>query len=172
MGILDTDIEDDIKDTLESTVDDKDNSNDSDMSVDGDLSKVSGDTPTVTLNGPLSEIMTKALNLALSNESTMATMVSLFKIDKDKRDQEAITDKDVYVYATDSEHLEGSGLITSIRKIDENSKGYTNVVISVECRTGITKHSQLFHNLYTSKKYQVFTTMGEAVENLLKYRRT
>ncbi len=172
MGILDTDMEDDVKDTLESTVDDKDDSNDSDTSLDGDLSKVSGDTPTLVLNGPLSEIMTRALNLALSNESTMTTMVSLFNIEKDRRDKDSITDKDIYVYATDSDNLEGNGLITSIREIDNNSKGYRNVVVSVECKNGVTKHAQLFTDLYTGKKYQVFTITSEAIENLLRYRRT
>lgn len=166
MGILNTDNEDDIQDTLDSKEENEETSVDGEIT---DSSNIDKDTPTVVLNGPLSEIMTKALNLALSNESTMATMVSAFKIEHDRRKNEAITDKDVYVYSTDSDNLESDGLVSAINEISEDSKGYSNVIITVES-SKITKNNILFYNLCKNNKYDIFTNSGLAVNNILNNR--
>lgn len=161
MGILNTDNEDEIKDILE-----KQTKEDADTLSDNNIKE---DKLTVVLNGPLSEVMTKALNLVLSNESTMTTMVSLFKIESDKRKEETITDKDVYVYSTNSDNLDKHGLMETINEIDENSEGYPNIIITLES-SKITQNNIHFYNFCKSKGYSIFTNEGLAVDKILNIR--
>jgi len=62
-------------------------------------------SPTIVLNGPLSDIMAKALNMVLSNESTMFNAMVLFKLHKDQQNKK-VSDDDLYVYSTSSDKLE------------------------------------------------------------------
>ncbi len=124
-------------------------------------------SPTIVLNGPLSDIMAKALNMVLSNESTMFNTMALFKLHKDELQNKEINDDDLYVYSTSSDKLENDeAVINTLNTIKENSKNYKDVIISIEYNK-ITEHSQKFHDLCLESNYKVYSNIRYAARNIL-----
>ena len=123
-------------------------------------------SPTIVLNGPLSDIMAKALNMVLSNESTMFNAMVLFKLHKDQQNKKVSAD-DLYVYSTSSDKLENDeAVINTLNTIKENSKDYKDVVISIEYNN-ITEHTQKFDKLCLESNYKVFGNIRYAARNIL-----
>ena len=123
-------------------------------------------SPTIVLNGPLSDIMAKALNMVLSNESTMFNAMALFKLHKDQQNKK-VSDDDLYVYSTSSDKLENDeDVINTLNTIKENSKDYKDVVISIEYNN-ITEHTQKFDKLCLESNYKVFGNIRYAARNIL-----
>lgn len=122
---------------------------------------------TIVLNGPLSDIMAKALNMVLSNESAMFTQLALYSLHKDKIDKEKISDDDLYVYCTSSDKIvDDDTIVNTIDSIKEKSKGYENVIVSVESEQ-INKFIQTFNNLCLENNYKVFTNTKSTAKYIL-----
>lgn len=122
---------------------------------------------TIILNGPLSDIMAKALNMVLSNESYLANGVALYNVHRDQLKDKEISDKDLFVYVTNSENIvDDDTIIKAMDSIQEQSKGYDNVIVSIECNK-ITNYTQTFHNLCLENKYKVFTNIKHTARHIL-----
>ncbi len=122
-------------------------------------------SPTIILNGPLSEVMAKALNMVLSNESYLADSILLYNIHKNE--VKGISDKDLFVYTTSSDNIvDDNSVIKTLDNIQEKSKGFNNIIISIECDK-VTTYTQNLHNLCLESNYKVFTNINHTARYIL-----
>lgn len=125
-----------------------------DQTVDDKIKETSGDEPTlntninadgvqvpqtadqektVVLDGPLGRIYTQALNLAYAKEDTGTMAMIIDAANRERQEKESTNpDHGVYVYATDTDHLDNRELVEITNWMTTNQKNDQPMVISLE----------------------------------------
>ena len=136
----------------------------------------------IILDGPLSEIYTKALNAIYSKDVGKAEEVvgqesqqmdavlvaDIHKMDaKKKAEQMQNTNDAAYVYVTDDEHLKGDGLIETFDnvRVALDMQGYKAKVLCIECKQPEVYHKvEMLANMARNMKVPVFYTRNAAMK--------
>lgn len=127
------------------------------------------DEQLITLDGPLSRIYTKALNLAYARENM--TMLSPDAMTLSASEQEEITES-TYVYCVDTSMMDAAQLVAStehFRKATESGK-YKNCVLALESDGTVNSRMQLFAEMGQSLGAKVCYTRNSAIDSLMASR--
>lgn len=147
--------------------------------------QLAGDGKKIVLDGPLSEIYTKALNAIYSKEVVEQTeekvgqetqqmdavlVADIHKLaEKSKKDQMEHAANAAYVYVTDDESLKGNGLTSAFDnvRIALDMKGFDKKVVCIECRNpGTYPKVELLANFVRAMHVPVFYTRQAAMNHL------
>lgn len=129
-------------------------------------------TQTIVLDGPLSHIYTKALNLAYANEGT-SSMVSLLESghksldDPEEEGADSVTADGTYVYCVDSDDLSNQGLVLSSECLRIATKKYKNVILALESSHVVNARTQLLGEMGEALGVKVCYSRNNAVQSLL-----
>lgn len=123
----------------------------------------------VTLDGPLSRIYTKALNLAYARESIAMMTPDALMVIKSQRVAEI---ESTYVYAVDTSLMDMAQLVASTEEfrkaIDANS--YKTVILALESENGVNSKTQLLAQMGKSLGAKVYYSRDAAVRAVLTCR--
>lgn len=144
--------------------------------------QLSGDGKKIVLDGPLSEIYTKALNAIYSKDTVeqveekvgqetqqmdAVLVADIHKLaEKNKKDQMEQAANAAYVYVTDDESLKGNGLTAAFDnvRIALDMKGFDKKVVCIECRNPTTYPKvELLANFARGLNVPVFYTRQAAM---------
>lgn len=123
---------------------------------------------TVVMTGPLSKIYSEALHLVYGKESI--NMVDPDEIDGVGGTTYGEEDKELYIYTTDGDKMDGSEMVDAGDKLRValDSKKYKKVLLAVECKTPSRKVA-LLHEMATSMGIDVVFSRRTAIENMKAY---
>jgi hypothetical protein len=136
----------------------------------------------VTLDGPLSSIYTKALNLVYANENIGDMVISAYD---DEEAEEEITDdnleqakdkngKDLYVYCCDNE-ISNEDFLEAVDKLHKVSKDkrYSEAMIALECNAKTPSNRlSLIDRLSNELGIRVVYSRDKAMDVISHTRRT
>lgn len=148
------------------------------------IEQTSGDTKKIVLDGPLSEIYTKALNIAYSKQTEQATdkvsqetqqmdavlVADIHAMNKDKKDAELKDAQNAaYVYVTSDDELSSDGLLTAFDnvRVALDSKQFTKTVVCIESSGMVNGHRiELLTDMARNFGAQVFYTRNATMKYL------
>ena len=114
------------------------------------VNKESSEKGNIVLDGPLSSVYTKALNMALSNEGMAAT---IFVNNEDTAKKKILEEETegVYVYCCNGDDLakDDVGKIDKRLHLALDSKRFKNRIVAIECNNVITDQIGLLNNIST-----------------------
>ena len=120
---------------------------------------------TVKIEGPLSEVYTRALNLALSNED-----LSDFVTDVSESEEDEMIENGLYVYCSDNNGLTpASGMIESHNRVRLALEKGNKVILVAESSGGLSGNYALACESANGMGAKVIKHRSVAVEQILAY---
>jgi len=123
----------------------------------------------ITLDGPLSRIYTKALNLAYARESISMMTPEALTINKA---QQRAEDESTYVYAIDTTQMDMAKLVASTEhfRVALETGNYKNVIVALESDGNVTSKAQLFAQMAQSLGAKVCYSRNSAMRAILDHK--
>jgi hypothetical protein len=115
------------------------------------------DGMSVTLDGPLSEVYTKALNLVYAKEG----VDSMYELSESPDDDH----EGLYVYCCDGE-MTGSDLNEGMAQINRAVESYRNVIMVIDGSRGINEKSGLMERYASTKGIRTVMSQRTAIESI------
>ena len=135
----------------------------------------------VTLDGPLSSVYTKALNLVYANEGVDTMTITPYYEEEEEDaiiEENAAEDKDkygndLYIYCCNGNNLSQEGLVDATNHLCKvaNGKKYKNILVSIECRGEVNSKVALLDDVSTQLGAKVCFSQRAAIEAIKKHTR-
>lgn len=132
----------------------------------------SRENKTIVLDGPLSTIYTKALNIVYSNTPDSISQESqamdhvIVAQDEIEKNQEAAEKSDLYVYVTDSEHLETEGIPKVFDKLRLALDKNKNTMVAIETGKHFTTSQAILEDFLHANHIKVYHSRDVALEKI------
>lgn len=130
------------------------------------------DSKTIVLDGPLSTIYTKALNIVYSNTPDSISQESqsmdhvILAQDEIEKAAENTQETDLYVYVTDSEHLETEGAPKVFDKLRLALDKNKNTMVAIETSRKFTASQAALEDYLFQNNIQVYHSRDVALEKI------
>jgi hypothetical protein len=127
---------------------------------------------TIVLDGPLSTIYTKALNIVYSNTPDSVSQESqamdhvIMAQDEIEKNQDAAKKSDLYVYVTDSEHLEIEGTPKVFDKLRLALDKNKNNMVAIETSKHFTTSQAILEDFLHANHVKVYHSRDVALEKI------
>lgn len=120
----------------------------------------SHETKTIVIDGPLSSIYTKALNMIYSKEDLVNMIQDPYT------DDEKVEEKDVYVYCCSSDDIEENGVVAVSDKLRLalDSKRAKKIILAVECGQLVSDKIGLLDGFSSSIGVKLISSRSTALE--------